>query len=128
MSVRGLNLEIDVIEEGVVLIAASGDLDCSSAPALSDSLRRATVERDGPVLVDLCEVGFMDSSGISVLLNALRRLTRTGRQLLLACPPGHVRRAFELPGLAEKFAIFASRQDALARGRGWGLNPHPGGG
>ncbi len=114
MSTRALSLDVDLVGDDVVLIAAVGDIDRSTAPALSDSLRRASVDRNGTVLVDLCEVELLDSSGISVLLGALRRLTRNGRRLLLACPPGHVRRVFELTGLAETFSVFATRQDALA--------------
>lgn len=96
------------------MIVASGEIDRSTAPALSDRLRIATFEGKGAVTVDLCEVSFMDSSGISVLLNALRRLTRQRRAFRLVCAPGNVRRVFELTGLVGTFAIYASIEEAVA--------------
>ena len=110
----GFSLEVDVVDDDVVVIAASGEIDRSTVPQLTDSLRRAAVATRGPVLVDLGHVSFLDSSGISVLLGALRRLKRAGRKLLLACPPGNVRRLFEVTGLADTFAVFPNRQTALA--------------
>lgn len=110
----GFSLEVDVVDHDVVVIAASGEIDRSTVPQLSDSLRRAALAGRGPVLVDLGSVSFLDTSAISVLLGALRRLKRGGRKLLLACPPGNVRRLFELTGLAATFAVFPNRQAALA--------------
>ena len=71
-------------------------------------------ERGEPVLIDLCDVSFMDSTGLGVLMNALRRLEYVDRQLLIACSPGPVRRVFTLTRLSDQFAIFDSAHAALA--------------
>jgi anti-sigma B factor antagonist len=96
------------------LIAASGEIDQVSSRLLADALRRATLDGDGRVVLDLSETSFIDSSGISALLNGLRRLTRQRRRLVVVCPPGPPRRVFEVLGLVGTFDLVDSRADAAA--------------
>jgi anti-anti-sigma factor len=56
----------------------------------------------------------MDSTGMSVLLNARRRLTRQGRQLLVVCPSGPVMRLFELTRMVDTMGVHPSKDAALA--------------
>jgi anti-sigma B factor antagonist len=113
MTVPGLKLEEHLVG-GVHVIATDGEIDHMSAPLLADALRRATLEGDGNVVLDLCETSFIDSAGISTLLNGLRRLTRQRRRMLIVCPPGGVYRVFELLGLVGTFNLVGSREQALA--------------
>lgn len=113
MPIEHLTVEARV-DAGVNVIAAAGEVDHGSVPLLSDALRRVTLEAEGPVVVDLCDVSFIDSSGISTLLNALRRLTRQRRKMVVVCPPGPLRRVFEMLGLLGTFELLDSRESALA--------------
>jgi anti-sigma B factor antagonist len=63
--------------------------------------------------VDLSEVTFMDSTGIGVLLNALRHFTLRHTQMVLVCPTERVMRPFEVTGLVGHLTIFDSREKAL---------------
>jgi anti-anti-sigma factor len=96
------------------LIAARGEIDHVTAAQLADSLRRVTLEGEGDVVIDLSEAGFIDSAGISTLLNGLRRLTRLRRKLIVVCPPGAPRRVFELLGLVGTFDLVESRDETFA--------------
>lgn len=95
-----------------LLIDACGEIDHSTTPLVANALRRATLDGNGPVLLDLTGATFIDSAGISTLLNGLRRLTRLRRKMILICPPGPARRVFELLGLVGTFQIVDSRADA----------------
>jgi len=61
-----------------------------------------------------CDVEFVDSAGLSVLLRARAMLGREDRQLAVVCPPGPVRRLFEVAGIADLLILFGSREDAAA--------------
>jgi anti-sigma B factor antagonist len=113
MSVPGLRIDEQLVGT-VHVIAADGEIDHLSAPLVADALRRATLDGDGNVVLDLCETSFIDSAGISTLLNGLRRLTRQRRRMLIVCPPGGVYRVFELLGLVGTFNLVGSREQALA--------------
>ena len=98
---------------GGQLIEAHGEIDQLTTTLLADALRRATLEAEGDVFVDLTHTSFIDSAGISTLLNGLRRLTRLRRKLIVVCPPGSPRRVFELLGLIGTFHIVDTRDEAL---------------
>jgi anti-sigma B factor antagonist len=109
--------ELEVHEEMLGetnLIAVRGDVDSGTAPILADALRRATLDGEGRVVLDLCETAFIDSAGISTLLNGLRRLTRQRRKMIVVCPPGPPRRVFELLGLVGTFDLVDTLAEATA--------------
>jgi anti-sigma B factor antagonist len=109
-----LQVREEVLGEDARLIAVCGDVDHMTAPILADALRRATVDGEGRVVLDLCETSFIDSAGISTLLNGLRRLTRQRRKLIVVCPPGPPRRVFEMLGLVGTFHLVDSVGEATA--------------
>jgi anti-sigma B factor antagonist len=94
------------------LIEARGEIDHLTTPLVADALRRATLEGEGAVVLDLTPTTFIDSAGISTLLNGLRRLTRLRRKLIVVCPPGPARRGFEMRGLIGTFEIVDSLGEA----------------
>ena len=98
--------------DGGQLIEAHGEIDQLTTTLLADALRRATLDCEGNVVVDLTATTFIDSAGISTLLNGLRRLTRLRRKLVVVCPPGSPRRTFELLGLVGTFHLVATRDQA----------------
>ena len=96
------------------LITVVGEIHVSTAPRFSEELGR-TIESGSPTIVlDLSDVDFIDSTGLSVLLNGLRRVTRQrGRMVLVATNPT-VLRLFEITRLDSTFDIRATRAEALA--------------
>jgi anti-sigma B factor antagonist len=96
-----------------LVLEAQGHVDLSTRLKLSTALNDAVTTCDGAVVLDLCEVNFIDSTGIGVLLNALRRLTRQGRLFAVVCPPSPVRRVFEVTGLDGTFALYDEIEPAL---------------
>jgi anti-sigma B factor antagonist len=98
-----------------VLLSCAGELDAATAPALAERLRERT---EPAVIVDLTAVSFMDSTGLSILLNARLRYTRAGRCLVVLCPDGPARRVLRLSGLEETLSVtdsLGAAQDTLQR-------------
>jgi len=65
--------------DGSTLVVLAGELDLHSVPALAEALQAAT----GPVVVDLQEVTFIDSTTLARLVREHRRLQASGRQLTI---------------------------------------------
>jgi anti-sigma B factor antagonist len=110
--------KFDVVEEdledGTRVIVVSGEIHVSTAPALSERLNGAIAAGKTRLVLDFTNVEFIDSTGLSVLLNALRRLTRSQGALSLACTNPTVLRLFEITRLDATFDIVATREEALA--------------
>jgi anti-sigma B factor antagonist len=93
-------------------VAVRGEVDVSAVPALATALDAAIRESEGAFVIDLCDVDFLDSSGVTLLLRARALLGREDRQLVVVCPPGPVRRIFEVAGIVDLLALFESREAA----------------
>jgi anti-sigma B factor antagonist len=78
-------------------IRLAGELDVSNSPEL-DEVLRAAVEHGGPTLVDLSELTFIDSTGITALLRAAVNLGDRGC-LILHGEQDSVRRVLDLVGV-----------------------------
>jgi anti-sigma B factor antagonist len=89
-------------------------VDVSAVPALTTALDAAIRESEGAFVIDLCDVEFLDSSGLSALLRARALLARDDRRLAVVCPPGPVRRLFDLAGVGELVVVLATREEALS--------------
>ncbi len=101
--------------EGFPLITACGDIDHATCGAFDDLLDQTISLGDHLLLIDLSEVGYIDSGGLCVLFAAGRRVREDGWIGLIA-PNSSVRRLLELVGaLADPaFRLFEDRAQAEA--------------
>jgi anti-anti-sigma factor len=87
---------------GLVLVLG-GDLDMATVPLLQEHLDRAMCS-GAAVVIDLAEVGFIDSSGVEALVRAEQQLRASGGQLVLLGASQAVYRVFALAGVDHYFA------------------------
>jgi anti-sigma B factor antagonist len=97
------------------VVAVRGEIHVSTAPELSTLLAEALERGVQSLVLDLSEVEFIDSTGLSVLLNLLRRLTQRGGGLVIVCTNPTVLRLFEITRLESTFDIVPTREEAMAR-------------
>jgi len=95
-------------------VLVHGEVDIHTSPQLTTALDDAMRESQGAFVVDLCDVEFLDSTGVSVLVHARAVLGREERTLVVVCPPGPARRIVELGGIADLLALFDTREQAAA--------------
>ena len=91
-----------------------GEMDLDTAVQLTATLDAAIRETRGAFVIDLCDVSFLDSSGVNVLVRARALLAREERALLIICPAGPARRIFELAGIDDLLELFETRDQAAA--------------
>jgi anti-sigma B factor antagonist len=104
----------DEVDERTHVIAVSGEIHVSTAPEFSTRLNDAIGQGKTSVVLDLADVSFIDSTGLSVLLNGLRRVTRRGGRMAIVCTNPTVLRLFEITRLDTTFEIVDSREAAVA--------------
>ena len=106
-------VDVDDVDDRTRVLAAAGEVHVSTAPVLAEHLQAAIGEGRTRIVLDFSDVEFIDSTGLSVLLNALRRLSRVGGALSLVCTNPTVLRLFEITRLDATFDIVATRDEAL---------------
>jgi len=96
-------------------VRVAGELDQGTAPELREALGDA-LDGSAPVsvLVDLSACNFIDSTGLSLLVEAKRRLADDDRSFGVCCPDADVRRLLELTGIDQAVGLFDTRDAAVA--------------
>jgi anti-anti-sigma factor len=98
--------------DGVEVMVVEGELDIGSAARLLGALNEIINRVPKPLVLDLSKVGFMDSTGLALLINARRRLGRRGHGFAVVCPHGSLRRVFEMADLVEILHVCPDRSSA----------------
>lgn len=102
-------------QSGATVVSAVGEVDVWTAERLRSVLHDAEAAGPQTLVVDLTEVGFLDSTGIGVLVGALRRQREAGRQLLLVVSNTHVMKVLTITSLDKVFPISTTLPEALAQ-------------
>jgi len=84
-----------------VTVELGGEVDLACVCELRERLHTATDTSLGDVTIDLSDVSFLDSTGLTVLLAAHHQLTASKRCLTVLNPSRPVYRVFELSGLVD---------------------------
>jgi anti-sigma B factor antagonist len=98
--------------DGAVVVALAGELDVYNAPQLRTALLAECAAAPDKLVVDLAEVEFIDSTALGVLIEARRKLGRDDA-FVLASPGAETRRALQISGLDQHFAVRDSVDAAL---------------
>ncbi len=87
-----------------LLLHVRGELDIASVPQLSNRLL-ALLREGRDVALDLSEVGFIDSSGVSVLIAGARAAELSGSTLTIRAVSAAALRVLELTGVTERLQL-----------------------
>lgn len=88
-----------------IVISPTGDVDMSCSPILRSALRDEQASRPRRLIVNLTRVGYMDSSGLATLVEAMRTAKRNGTSMVLCGMNDKVRAIFEIARLHQFFTI-----------------------
>lgn len=97
-----------------VVVAVEGELDLFTAPFLRDEVRDAIKQDSNRLVLDLGGLSFMDSSGLSVLIEAWRLATGEGGGVSLAAPQPPVARILRTTGLDRRIKVYPDVDAAIS--------------
>jgi anti-sigma B factor antagonist len=100
------------------VLTVSGELDLAAASSLEEELDRALASGSQLIVIDLKDLDFIDSTGLSVLVRAHQRAQESDLQLGLVNPGTQVERLLSLTGLAQRLTLEQSVQDQLSEAGG----------
>ncbi|HEY5384528.1 MAG TPA: STAS domain-containing protein [Acidimicrobiales bacterium] len=109
-------LNLKVLQAGQeTLVSLGGELDLSSAPALRELLA-GTFEDDRQrrIVLDLTDLIYLDSTGLSIFVTAHKRAAATGMEFCLANPNPSIGQLFKITALDHFFTILDSAGSIVA--------------
>jgi anti-sigma B factor antagonist len=101
-------------DAGAHIICVSGEIHVSTAPQFARRLSAAIESGKTAVVLDMTNVEFIDSTGLSVLLSGLRLVTQKHGRMAIVCSNPTVLRLFQITSLDDTFDIFDDRPQAIA--------------
>ncbi len=93
---------LSVENEGAT-VTVNGDIDAHTCPDLARGLD--PLPGSGDIHLDVSGVGFIDSSGLRVIIGAHQQAEAAGRKLVIDRPSKSVERLLEISGLADHLHI-----------------------
>ncbi|GAA0793721.1 STAS domain-containing protein [Spirilliplanes yamanashiensis] len=106
-----LSLATRTVAEHTVL-EVGGEVDVYTAPRLRERLIELVDSGARDVVVDLGRVDFLDSTGLGVLVGALKRLRAVGGTFSLVCAKEPLLKIFRITALDQVFPIHPSVEAA----------------
>jgi anti-sigma B factor antagonist len=80
-------------------IRLSGGLDLGARAPLLDEIERVEPSDATTLIVDLCELDFIDSAGLEALVEARDRWQECGGRLEYLCAPGPIQHLLQVTGV-----------------------------
>lgn len=91
--------------DGWAILGVSGELDMATAPGVRERLHALLADGKHNLVVDLDDVGFLDSTALGVLVGVLKRVRTQEGELRLVCTQPRVLKVFEITRLDQAFDI-----------------------
>ena len=108
-----MDLSLSTRTEGDrTIVVVGGEIDVYTAPKLREKLIELVSEGSYDVVVNLEGVDFLDSTGLGVLVGALKRVKAHDGSLSLICTQDKILKIFKITGLTKVFAIYSSEAEA----------------
>jgi anti-anti-sigma factor len=109
-------MEVTIVPRGntVAVAELAGDLNLLCASDVRARLAAAVDNGHRQLVVDLRQVGFIDSSGLGALIGGLKSARQAGGDLRIANPGEQARVVLRLTSLDRVLRPYDSIEDALA--------------
>jgi len=105
-------------KDGIEVVDVQGEIDMYTAPRLRELLIDLVSKGSYQLVVNLDKVGFLDSTGLGVLVGGLKRVRAHDGSLDLVCTQKRILKILKITGLTEVFGIYATVDQAIAATKG----------
>ena len=102
------------IVSGVRVVAVRGELDIATSPGVRELLSDAATDGARPLVIDLGECEFIDSTGFAALLHGAKPVQNGESHVAIVSPGGDVRRILELTAIDKTIPVFETLDQAMA--------------
>ncbi len=86
-------------------LALKGELDLAGAPLLEREIEALPWPQLAELVVDLAELTFIDSTGLSVLLRLSQRAAAAALRFSVVCAPAQPRKLFKIAGVSDSLNL-----------------------
>jgi anti-sigma B factor antagonist len=109
-----MELSVSTRDEGqFTVVEVGGEVDVYTAPRLREAVVSAIDAGNVKLVIDVDRVDFLDSTGVGVLVGALKKVRGEGGTLDIVCTQPRLLKIFDITGLDKVFGLHASVPEAI---------------
>src|SRR5438093_5457738 len=109
-----MDLELESTQRnGVAVLTLRGEIDVYTAPRMRQAIVDLVDAGSLTVVIDMDKVDFLDSTGLGVLVEGLKRVRTRGGNLSIVITQDKILKIFDITGLNKAFPIYGSLEEAL---------------
>jgi anti-sigma B factor antagonist len=114
MTAEKVSMNVRTPANGTAIIDISGEVSGFAENELMDAYTQANSNGAEAIILNFTDLGYMNSSGIGLLVTLLIRVQRQKQKLMAYGLSDHYEQIFELTRLNEAIEIYTSEQEAVA--------------
>ena len=99
--------------DGVVAIDMTGDIDGSAEAAMNAAYAQAESAGSNPVLLNFSGVGYINSTGIALIVGLLAHARKSRRKLVTYGLSDHYQEIFRITRLSDFMGMYEDEKSAL---------------
>lgn len=90
-----------------------GEIDVYTSPTVKEAITELIDDGHYHLIINLEGVRYIDSTGLGVLIGALKRVREHAGSVNLICTNPQVKKIFDITGLVKIFGIYENEQSAI---------------
>ncbi|MEQ8190368.1 MAG: STAS domain-containing protein [Candidatus Eremiobacterota bacterium] len=101
------------INNNIMGINIEGEIDVYTSPKVKEALNDLIQKGNNNIIVNLEGVSYIDSTGLGVLIGALKRVKENNGDIKLVCTNLQIKKIFDITGLVKIFELYDSEELAI---------------
>lgn len=111
-----MDIKIDTraLSESTQAVEVHGEIDVYTSPKVKEIITELIEKGNFHLVINLEGVRYIDSTGLGVLIGALKKVREKDGSINLVCNNPQIKKIFNITGLVKIFGIYKNEEDALA--------------
>ena len=110
-----MRIHVRSMQQTLRVCSVSGELDAYTAPELRDALDDELKDEHANLIVDLSDLGYLDSTGLGILIGTAKKCRQAGGDLAVVCARENLLKIFQISGTQEILNVMPTLEEAVAR-------------
>ena len=94
-------------------VEVQGEIDVYTSPRVKETINELIEKGHYHLVINLEGVRYIDSTGLGVLIGALKKVREHSGRILLVCTNPQIKKIFNITGLVKIFEIFKDEEEAF---------------
>ncbi|HMD02034.1 MAG TPA: STAS domain-containing protein [Candidatus Baltobacteraceae bacterium] len=107
-----IKVQVRASDHDAYVVELGGEIDVYTSPKVKDAIMELIDRGHYNLVINLEKVRYIDSTGLGVLIGALKRVREHGGTVNLVCTNPQIKKIFDITGLVKIFGIYDNEQDA----------------